>query len=470
MAKRKSRNRGAQRRNVVTVAPRMNDSLGSVYTSLGEKTNAITYKRRTLKDSELMDMYSNSWVVQKYIDKTADDMLKLPRELTGDVDSGITQKISDLEAELKVQQVFRDALTWASLLGDSLIVAVTDCEEERIGDGLSLGEENIIKFLVFRKGEYTPGSDFNDDVSSKYFGEPESYQINVGKKSLNFHHTRCHRTKLGKQSIRDRKAPGTSDLQSRYDAIKIFDTAIISTGDTIQEANVDVLFLPNLNNQIASGQEAMVREYLEVMKRGKSSTGILAIDAGDTQSQGRYEQKNAQFAGLSDVITKMANVLAGALDRPITVLFGQSASGFNSGEEDNKAYYETINGLQESRLRPMQDFVDQFILDKLAISDELKYTYPTIDSINEAEEAARFTAYSTGFVSMLQASLINDETVLREMVARGLLITVAEDDISGIVESSGYGDYGTSTTSGAQTGATQTTSPTNASSPAEQTY
>ncbi|MEY0399702.1 phage portal protein, partial [Providencia rettgeri] len=211
---------------------------------------------------------------------------------------------------------------------------------------------------------------------------------------------------------------------------------------------------PNMNNQIASGEGDKVRQYLTVMKEGKSSTGILAIDAGDSNIQGRYEQKTAQFTGLSDVITKMMSVLAGALDRPITVLFGQSASGFNSGEEDNKSYYETINGLQESRLRPLQDFIDQFILDKLSISDELKYEYPSIDSINEAELATRFTAYSTGFTSMLQSSIMDEETVLREMIARGLLVTVTEDDIKRIVESSGYSDYGTSTTFGAQTGAT----------------
>ncbi|MCV5427243.1 DUF1073 domain-containing protein, partial [Escherichia coli] len=84
------------------------------------------------------------------------------------------------------------------------------------------------------------------------------------------------------------------------------------TGDTIQEANVDVLFIPGMNNQIAAGQEGQVREYARVMKDTKSSTGMLLIDAGDTQAQGRYEQKNAQFTGLSDVISKMAIVLAGA--------------------------------------------------------------------------------------------------------------------------------------------------------------
>ncbi|MCT9020821.1 DUF1073 domain-containing protein [Proteus mirabilis] len=435
---------------------RMNDGLSSMVTTLGEKIEAITYsdKKKTVPDKELIALYESSWVAKKYINKTADDMLKLPREISGDIDSALIQRIKDSETELNIYQIMHDALTWSSLLGDALVVAITDCDDEKIVSRLNLADEDIVKFLVLRKGEYTPDSHIITDIASPHFGEPIVYQIDIGDKQLKFHHTRCHRIKLGKHSLQDRVKFGTSDLQAPYKDIKIFDAAIVSTGDTIQEANVDVLFIPNLNNQIASGEEDKIRDYLSIMKKGKSSTGILAIDAGDSNAQGRYEQKTAQFAGLSDVITKMMSVLAGALDRPITVLFGQSASGFNSGEEDNKSYYETINGLQEARLRPLQDFIDQFILDKLSADDEIKYKYPSIDSINEAELATRFTAYSTGFTSMLQNSVIDEETVLREMVARGLLVTVTETDIKRIVESSGYGDYGTTADFGTQAGAT----------------
>ncbi|EOI7446921.1 anti-CBASS protein Acb1 family protein [Yersinia enterocolitica] len=173
--------------------------------------------------------------------------------------------------------------------------------------------------------------------------------------------------------------------------------------------------------------------------------------AGTPESQGRYEQKNAQFTGLSDVITKMATVLAGALDRPITVLFGQSSSGFSSGEEDNKAYYETINGMQESRLRPMQDFADQFILDKLSVAENLTYEYPSIDSINEAEEATRFGLYATGFNTLVTSSIVTEEVAIREMIARGVLKTVTEEEIQGIVSAGSntdsWGSYGTPTVS-----------------------
>ncbi|MFU2148821.1 DUF1073 domain-containing protein [Hafnia paralvei] len=445
------------------IVGRLNDGLVSLMTSLGEKIGAVRYSstRPDVPDKELLAMYKKSWVVKKYIDKTAADMLKLPRKFSGDVDSTMVQSVKDSESELELSQVFNNALSWASLMGDSLIVAVTDCADEQIANEVDLLGEEIVKFLVFRKGEYTPDSNIITDVKSDHFGEPLTYQIDVGSKQLKFHHSRCCRTKLGRHSIKDRAKFGTSDLQAPYEHIKTFDTAILSTGDTIQEANVDVLFVPGMNNQIAGGQESQVREYARVMKETKSSTGLLLIDAGTSESQGRYEQKNAQFTGLSDVITKMATVLAGALDRPITVLFGQSASGFSSGEEDNKAYYETINGMQESRLRPMQDFADKFILDKLSVAESLTYEYPSIDSINETEEATRFGQYATGFNTLVTSSILTEEVAIREMIARGVLKTVTEEEIQGIVsagaDSNSWGSYGTQTASGTQAGPPQTT-------------
>lgn len=423
--------------NVKTLTQRLVDGVHSMYTSLGEKVAAIRYSFRRAKvpDKELLAMYENSWIVKKYIDKTADDMLKTRREFSGGIDKDLITKINDIEDELNLygatDGIYRDALSWASLLGDSLIVAITDCGDESLVNKLDLANEEIVRFIVLKKGEYIPNSKVISDISSKNFGKPVSYKLNIGDKSLTFHHSRCHRTKLGKYSIKDAVQHGTSDLNAPYTAIKIFDTAITSAGDTIQEANVDVIFLPGLNEQISAGQESEVIKYAEVVKRAKSATNMLLMDAGNSESQGRYEQKTAQFTGLSDVIKLMIDVICGALDRPITIFFGKSTTGLSTGEEDNAPYYKTINGLQEARLRPMQNFTDQFVLDKLAANvDKISFTYPLTDSTNKTEEAARFAQYATGFSALVTNAVVSEVTALKEMQARGVLTTITEEDIT----------------------------------------
>lgn len=123
-------------------------------TSLGEKIGAVRYSssKPDVPDKELLAMYKKSWVVKKYINKTADDMLKLPRKFSGDVDSSITKRIADAEKELKLNAVFHSALGWASLLGDSLIVAITDCADDQIALPLNLQSEDIVKFWCSVKG------------------------------------------------------------------------------------------------------------------------------------------------------------------------------------------------------------------------------------------------------------------------------------------------------------------------------
>nr|WP_245166742.1 anti-CBASS Acb1 family protein [Candidatus Erwinia dacicola] len=101
-----------------------------MFTLLGERVAAINYgsTRGDVSDRELLAMYKNSWVVKKFIDKTADDMLKMPREIIGGVPEDVRSRANELENSLNVQGVYREALTWAFLLGDSLIVAITDCD------------------------------------------------------------------------------------------------------------------------------------------------------------------------------------------------------------------------------------------------------------------------------------------------------------------------------------------------------
>ncbi|CRL46944.1 hypothetical protein SGGMMB4_05916 (plasmid) [Sodalis glossinidius str. 'morsitans'] len=58
---------------------RLMDGLQSMLTSLGERVSAINYTgtHGDIADRELLAMYKHSWMVKKFIDKTADDKDRL---------------------------------------------------------------------------------------------------------------------------------------------------------------------------------------------------------------------------------------------------------------------------------------------------------------------------------------------------------------------------------------------------------
>lgn len=407
----------------MTQANYITDSLESLFTSLGRKDDAVKYTGKKISDRQLLNMYSSSWLTGKYIDKTADDMLKLPRLFSGDYDENLLKLVIEKENRLKLNEIKEKFLAFSSLLGDALIVAITDTDD--LSQPLS-DIEDIQRFIVLTKGEFTPDNNIDDDLKSANFGKPIYYTIGKNDK---VHHSRCHRLKLGKSKLTDRNQFGISDLQNKYNAIRLFDTTITCIGDIIQDSNVDVLFIPDLIAKVAQGKEDDIRKFINLINHTKSSMNAIALDAGNSEAQGRWEQKTATYSGLSEILTKLITVTAGALDRPITVLFGLSASGFSTGEEDLESYHGTINALQESRLRPAQEFIDKFILDKMMPNHGLTYEYPSIKVINEDKEATRFSQFASAISGLVTANVITDKVAQTELIARKLLINTTEEDL-----------------------------------------
>lgn len=398
------------------------DSMESLVTSLGTKNNAVRYTNKRISDRELFNMYDNSWLTGKYINKTAEDMLKLPRTFSGDYDENLLKLVIEKENALNINDIWENFLIFSSLYGDALIVAITDA------DNLSQpysDTEDIQRFIVLTKGEFTPNENIDDDLKSANFGKPIYYTIGNNNK---VHHSRCHRLKLGKSKLTDKKQHGTSDLQNKYNSIRLFDTVMTCIGDIVQDSNVDVLFVPDLIAKIAAGKEDEIKKFVHLINQTKSSVNAIVLDAGNSEAQGRWEQKTATYSGLSEILTKLITVTAGALDRPITVLFGLSASGFSTGEDDLESYHGTINGLQESRLRPAQEFIDKFILDKMMPNHGLTFEYPTIKMTNQDKEATRFNQFASAFSGLVTAGIIPDKVAQTELIARGLLINTTEDD------------------------------------------
>lgn len=419
---------------------RIGDSLMSLMNDMSVGVRNMKYKKsRRMSVSDVDNMISESWVSRKYINKTVEDMLKKPREFKGEVTKEQAIDINELEKKLKVDGVLADALSWSSMHGDALVVAITDASDH--SSPLNLDAEDIKKFLVFREDEYKPSSDVISDITSEHYLMPESYTVNVSSKKENeitFHWSRCHRIKLGRQPLSKISEYGESDLQAPADAIKIFEAAVIGIGDLIGSSNVDIIKMAGLNDRIAECEEQAILDYAMIFASTLSSTNLGMIDREDD-----YVQKQTNFSGLSEVIDRMFSVLAGALDRPITVLFGQSASGFATGEEDNRRYYETINALQESRLRPLQDFIDHFVLDVVAGGvEKLDYSYPSIDSMNAKERAEILGVMSPALVQLVTEGVITEEAALREMVDRGALMSVTEDDIGEVKDvTASYGQW-----------------------------
>ncbi len=398
---------------------KLNDGIVSLATSLGQRAESRTFvSGRRLTDKVLTDLYEQNWLVKKYIDTRTADMTRLDRQvLTPDFDHELYESAARRLGAFKARE---EALQWSSLLGDALILAVTDNDnmQEPLGQF-----ERIQRFIVLDKTAY----DFemlDDDITSANYGSPRLYKING---DILVHNSRVCRIEAGKRSMRQKlqrlSKYGRSDIEAIKTPLFNYLTVCANIFDIVEESKSDVLYIEGFNHGIAAGRESEYQTLAVAMNTIKSSTGAMMLDG-----TARWEQKELTFAGLTDIWNHARTDLAGGCDVPLTRLFGQSAAGFASGAEDNQKYYETIASLQESRLRPIDDFLDRFILPEIGFdATGLDYIYPSIELSNETEKSTILTNTVNALNTLLQSGIINEVQFAKELKSADLVHFSDED-------------------------------------------
>lgn len=405
-----------------------NDNIVSLANSIGQRTAARDFvSSPKLSDRKLSTLYSDSWIIQKYIDIRTTDMTRLNREITTSLDSETSIAVEAAYRRLGAFKHREEVLSWVSLYGDAMVVAITDAES--LEEPLNLDIERIQRFIVLDKTAYTFDKGLEDDITSANFGKPRMYRVNVGPGETLVHASRVCRIEAGKRSIKDRNSVvgryGRSDVQAIYQTLMNYLATAINISDIVDQSKTDVLSIDGFNAAIAAGREADFQAVALAMKSIRSSTDALMIDA-----TANYDQKEMTFAGLVEILKAQRDDLAGACNMPLTRLFGQSASGFASGAEDNQNYYENIASLQESRLRPVDDFFDKFILADIGSEHtQLDYTYPSIELSNDVEESTILSTTVTALSTALQDGVIDEAQYATELKNKGLISSITDESI-----------------------------------------
>ncbi len=195
---------------------KLNDGIVSANNSLGERSEARTYKRnRKLTDNVLAILYDDNWIVKKFINGKTTDMLRVDREIKTDIGADIDKKIEQFCLKYQVFTKLEEYLNWGRLYGDALIFAVTKMagsgDEVNYNGLLDLEQEELVSFIVFDKTSYIPSSTVIKDIASPHFGEPYSYKLTIGDEQ-EIHHSRVCRLVCGRKTVKKKFHAGrTSD-------------------------------------------------------------------------------------------------------------------------------------------------------------------------------------------------------------------------------------------------------------------
>ena len=294
----------------------------------------------------LSQLYCEIGIAQTLIGQPVDDAFReFPEVRSEQLDEENIEQIKKFFEQNRWLQTFKQGIKWARLFGGGglfLNVPQNPASELRL-DKLKKGDQ--VKLYAVDRWELAYQPNAAPTVDNIDMQKP------VTDVPYNLYGQPVHKSRVMKMI--GREAPsilrlqlcgwGMSEIERLIRSLNSFLKNQDVIFELLDEAKLDVYKVHGFNNSLLTkGGTEKIRKQVEVANKLKSYLDALLMDAED-----EYEQKTMAFAGLSELLVQNRQALAADLKMPVTKLFGISAAGFNSGEDD----IENYNSMLESEIR-----------------------------------------------------------------------------------------------------------------------
>jgi len=375
----------------------------------------------------LSDLYVEHGIVQTLVDQPVDDAFAKGFEIktnmiNEDEIKQLEKHLMDCGAVEAVMQAFK----WNRLFGGAALLVIDD---SKIDSPLNLKQQkedsNIMYyaadcweiqkpyFKVEGQAIADEGADFKDD-DLLFYGR----KIDASRAYCLY----------GKQAPSTPRAKlrgwGMSEIERLIRSINQYLKNNNVIFELLDEAKIDVFKIKEFNTALltAQGTEA-VEKRIQLGNQLKNYLSALVMDSED-----EHDQKVMQFSGLSDMLQEIRMGIAADMKMPQTKIFGMSAAGFNSGEDD----IENYNSMIESNVRrPAVDVlkkvieVEAYRLFEVELED-IEIEFPSLRVLNSEQEEQVKNNQFDRLQRTYELGLI-DIKQFKEAVNKGSLLTVQLD-------------------------------------------
>lgn len=299
--------------------------------------------------------YRSSFLVGAGVDAMADDMTRKGINISSKLKPGEKGKLETFWDDIAVWDEINNTLKWSRLYGGALLVVLIEGQDMSTPLKLDRIKERQFKgLMVLDRWMVSPTySDLITDYGPD-FGKPTFYKVVTNQQGIppwKIHHSRVVRMEgdtLPFQQAQTENGWGMSVVERIFERVQAFDTATVGTTQLIHKAHLRTYSIDGLRKVLAAGgqMEAALMKHMDMIREFQTIEGMTIMDASD-----KFETHSYSFAGIADVMLRFAEQVSGATQIPLVRLFGQSPSGFSTGDGDLENYYSRVNSLQERRLR-----------------------------------------------------------------------------------------------------------------------
>lgn len=353
------------------------------------KANTLAWNNRysalTLNRSLISTLYQEHGIVQVLVDQPVDDAFRggitIVSEELDETDLKALYKYID---ENSILLTYAQALKWARLYGGGGVIINSGQPTDKPLNIDAINEKSLLEFYAADRWElsYMPAGLGLDQFATEERDTPFNYYGH----SLNKTHVIKLNGKIAPSLIRGQFGGwGVSELERLVRPYNQFLKHQDVVFELLDESKVDVFKIQGFNSSIASRDGAMLTSRrINVASKIKNYQNALVVDKEDD-----YEQKTLSFGGLSEILTQIRIDLASECRMPMTKLFGLSASGFNSGEDDIENYNAMIESEIRSKIRQGLHLMLKLCCQKLFgfVPEHLDFNFKPLRIMSEKDES-----------------------------------------------------------------------------------
>ncbi len=286
------------------------------------------YAPLTINRNLLSFMYSEHGIIQTAVEQPIQDALRGGIDIESqELDADDIKELQDDIENTGSLERLREGETWKRLFGGGGLIINMDVDPTQ---PFRHETTKNLEFYAVDRWELTNprGSDYYTFYGSK------------------IHHTRVIELvgKYAPSFIRPQlQGWGQSVVERMVRDVNAYFKNKNVIYDLLDEAKIDVFRIQNFNTSLATAKgTSNIQRRFQLANQIKNYQNALVMDVKD-----EYDQKTQTFTGLAEMLKETRIGIAAALKMPMTKLFGISASGFNSGEDD----IENYNAMIESEIR-----------------------------------------------------------------------------------------------------------------------
>lgn len=381
--------------------------------------NPIT-RNRTL----LEWIHRGSWLGGIAVDIIADDMTRAGSEFTNEMDPSDGENLEQRVTSMHLWESAAETIQWGRLYGGAICVALIDGQDlktplraETVGPGQFKGVLVLDRWMV-EPSVNNLVQEYGPDL-----GMPKFYRVTTNAPALRnqtIHYSRVlirhDGVKVPYQQRLTENLWGISVLERLYDRMISFDSASTGAAQLVYKAYLRTVSVKDMRGVIAQGGPALdgLVRYVEMMRRFQSIEGITLIDGEDKLEV----QGHQAFSGLAEVVQMFGEQISGALQIPLTRLFGRSPGGLNStGQSDERTYYD---GIKQQQMRTLHRGMTMMykltaLSEGIKLPDNFALAFRSLWQLNDQEKADAADKIGKTVGDAYTNGLIGRQTALKEL-------------------------------------------------------